>query len=209
MIEVDQKEKIAKVCHEAIRAYSISLDDHSHVPWEILPELQKESSIKGVACVLKNGSITATEIHTEWVDYKTKQGWVYGVVKNFDKKEHPCLVSFEDLCKEQKAKDYIFIAIVNAMKECQELTTRKHGDHGMEMNFSEALEKLKDGKKLRQLKWKDRTYIEIRQNINIYHDSVVQINGYESRIWEITFCHIFSDDWAVYEEKSDEEDKEC
>ena len=41
--------------------------------------------------------------------------WTYGEVKDPAKKEHPCLVAFEALPKEQQAKDYIFKAVVDAL----------------------------------------------------------------------------------------------
>jgi hypothetical protein len=47
---------------------------------------------------------------------KLDDGWKYGPVKDPEKKEHPCLVSFSELPKEQQAKDFIFRAIVHCFK---------------------------------------------------------------------------------------------
>ena len=49
------------------------------------------------------------------MESKLADGWVYGEVKDPVKKEHPCLVAFEELPVEQQAKDYIFKAVVDAL----------------------------------------------------------------------------------------------
>lgn len=42
-------------------------------------------------------------------------GWEYGPVKDPEAKEHPCLVPFSDLPREQQAKDFLFRAVVRAL----------------------------------------------------------------------------------------------
>ena len=41
---------------------------------------------------------------------------MYGPVKDLDAKQHPCMVPFEQLPVEQQAKDYIFRAVVHALR---------------------------------------------------------------------------------------------
>ena len=41
-------EQIARVAHEANRAYCLSLGDPSQLPWEEAPDWAKESAIDGV-----------------------------------------------------------------------------------------------------------------------------------------------------------------
>ena len=53
--------------------------------------------------------------HIEWMREKVAAGWVYGEKKDPDAKAHPCIVPYDDLPSDQKAKDYIFRAIVHAM----------------------------------------------------------------------------------------------
>lgn len=48
------------------------------------------------------------------VTKKLRNGWSYGSIKDADKKEHPCLVAWEQLPVEQRAKDHLFNAIVRA-----------------------------------------------------------------------------------------------
>jgi len=46
---------------------------------------------------------------------KEADGWVYGVIKDPAAKTHPCMVPFEQLPAEQRAKDLGFKAIVRAL----------------------------------------------------------------------------------------------
>jgi hypothetical protein len=47
---------------------------------------------------------------------KFKNGWKLGPVKDADKKEHPCLIPFDQLPEFQKKKDALFCAIVDSLK---------------------------------------------------------------------------------------------
>jgi hypothetical protein len=47
---------------------------------------------------------------------KLAAGWEYGPVKDAEAKRHPCLVPFNQLPREQQAKDYIFRAVVHALR---------------------------------------------------------------------------------------------
>lgn len=106
---------IAKVCHEANKAYCEALGDFSQPTWEAAPEWQKESARMGVDLHL-SGDFGPEASHISWMRQKQEDGWIYGPVKNAELKQHPCMVPFAELPKEQQAKDFIFRAIVHAMK---------------------------------------------------------------------------------------------
>lgn len=110
-------EQIAKVCHEVNRAYCQSLGDYSQEEWERSPGEIKKSAILGVDLHLNNPDAGPWESHENWMKEKIKDGWMYGPVKNSETKEHPCLVPFEGLPKAQQAKDFIFRAVVLALKD--------------------------------------------------------------------------------------------
>ena len=113
-MEVNQ---IAKIVHEANRAYCQVLGDNSQLPWDEAPEWQQTSSVKGVEGIL-NGIITRPEqSHESWLAEKKLTGWKYGEVKNVEKKEHPCFLPYDKLPVEQQLKDQIFFAIVNTIKQ--------------------------------------------------------------------------------------------
>lgn len=106
---------IARVCHEANRAYCQALGDDSQPAWEDAPEWQRSSALNGVQFHLANPDAGPSHSHEEWLKEKAAAGWKYGPVKDPEKKEHPCFVPYDQLPAEQKAKDYIFRAIVHAM----------------------------------------------------------------------------------------------
>ena len=104
---------IARAAHEVNRAYCIALADLSQVPWDEAPEWQRESAIKGVEGVLAGN--TPEQSHQCWLNEKERTGWKYGPVKDADKKEHPCMVPYDQLPEEQKAKDHLFVTVVDSM----------------------------------------------------------------------------------------------
>lgn len=110
------EEQIARICHEVNRAYCKALGDNSQVSWEQAESWQRISAITGVVVSIQN-DLTPEETHNAWMISKLNEGWIYGLIKDPDKKEHPCLVPFELLPIEQKAKDYIFNTLVKLLKD--------------------------------------------------------------------------------------------
>lgn len=108
-------EEIAKVCHEANRGYCKALGDDSQLPWDEAPQWAKTSAINGVRFHLDNPNAGPSGSHENWLKEKEKEGWKYGEIKDPEKKEHPCFVPYDQLPKEQQAKDYIFTAIVKTL----------------------------------------------------------------------------------------------
>lgn len=107
---------IAFIVHEVNRAYCQTQSDWSQAPWELAPQWQKDSAIAGVEGI-KSGKITKpSESHESWLAEKERAGWKYGPVKDADKKEHPCFVPYDELPPNQKVKDSLFFAVVNALK---------------------------------------------------------------------------------------------
>jgi hypothetical protein len=105
----------AKICHEANRALCEAFGDTSQVPWERAPAWQKNSSIDGVWLHFE-GDHGPEASHAAWMKSKLDEGWVYGPTKDPEAKTHPCLVPFDQLPREQQAKDYVFRAIATALR---------------------------------------------------------------------------------------------
>jgi hypothetical protein len=110
------KKDIAMICHETNRAYCQRLGDNSQTPWGDAPQWQRDSAVNGVAFHLVNPGAPPSRSHEEWFKEKAATGWKYGPVKDPAKKEHPCFVPYEELPPEQKAKDALFIGVVNALR---------------------------------------------------------------------------------------------
>ena len=110
-------EDVAKICHEANKAYCATIGDDTQPSWEDAPEWQKESAINGVRFHCLNENTTPADSHNSWLKEKTEQGWSWGEIKDAEKKEHPCFTAYENLPKSQQIKDYIFKNIVEAYKE--------------------------------------------------------------------------------------------
>lgn len=108
-------EAFARVCHEVNRAYCVALGDYTQPAWEDAPDWQKESARDGVRFHIEHPEAGPEASHESWLAGKTDDGWVYGPVKDAVLKQHPCIVPFDQLPREQQAKDYIFRAIVHAM----------------------------------------------------------------------------------------------
>ena len=107
---------IARVCHEVNRSYCEALGDMSQPAWEDAPQWQKDSAALGV--LLHCEQNVGPEVgHERWMAHKIAEGWVHGNVKDPEAKTHPCIVPFVQLPREQQAKDFIFRAIVHALRE--------------------------------------------------------------------------------------------
>jgi len=108
--------QIAKVCHEANRAWCEANGDFSQSVWKDAPENIKQSAIAGVEFHIDNPDADAEASHNEWFLFKQKDGWGYGDVKDAVKKTHPCMVPYESLSVVEQKKDFLFKSIVNALK---------------------------------------------------------------------------------------------
>lgn len=109
-------ERIAKVCHQANKAFCEANNDNSQKDWEQAEAWQRESAIKGAAFRINNPESGHDAQHNSWMEEKVNDGWVYGEVKDAEAKTHPCILPFDELPMYQKMKDGLFCSIVDALK---------------------------------------------------------------------------------------------
>jgi hypothetical protein len=112
-------EQVARVCHDTNKAYCETIGDHSQKSWEEAAEWQRQSAIKGVEFALANPDAPASAQHDAWLADKERDGWKLGPVKDEARKEHPCMVPYDQLPIEQRLKDHLFKAIVRAFVEAE------------------------------------------------------------------------------------------
>ena len=106
---------IASVCHAANAAYCRSLGDHSQPSWSDAPDWQRSSAMNGVRFHMANPEAGDSASHDSWMAEKVADGWVYGEVKDPEKKTHPCIVPFDELPPAQQFKDALFRTLVHAI----------------------------------------------------------------------------------------------
>lgn len=109
---------IAEMCHEVNRAYCASQGDHSQVPWADAPAWQVASALAGVRGALADPDRKPGASHESWLAHKEKDGWVWGEIKDPEANPptHPSMVPFEELSPAEKAKDFLFLAVVNTCR---------------------------------------------------------------------------------------------
>lgn len=106
-------EACAQAAHEVNRAYCLALGDASQPAWESAPDWQRASARNGVFGALDGN--TPEQSHDSWVREKLAAGWTYGPVKDPERKRHPCMVPYEELPPEQRAKDALYLTVVRAV----------------------------------------------------------------------------------------------
>lgn len=111
-------ENAAILAYEANRGYATALGDLSFTAWSLAPQWQKDTNLEGVRQIVKDPDTTHEESHESWMKKKVEDGWVYGEVKDPEKKTHPCMVPYAQLPAAQRRKDAIFGAVVRETLFC-------------------------------------------------------------------------------------------
>lgn len=107
---------MAYVCHQANKAWCEMNGDRSQKDWAAAEQWQRDSAIKGVEFRIANPEAGKDSQHNAWMEDKVNDGWVYGSVKDAEKKTHPCIVPFDQLPEFQQKKDTLFCSIVDSLK---------------------------------------------------------------------------------------------
>jgi hypothetical protein len=104
----------ARVAHEINREFCMAIGDFSQVGWNDAPQWQRDSAVDGVMFHVENPDAGPEATHENWMRAKIIEGWVYGEEKDPVNKVHPCLVPYDELPIEQRAKDYLFASVVKS-----------------------------------------------------------------------------------------------
>lgn len=115
-VTVNKVLQIAIMCHQANKAWCDLHGDYSQKEWYASEKWQQDSMIKGVEFRIANPSSNKDAQHNAWMEHKLKEGWVYGELKDAEKKTHPCIMPYDKLPEFQQKKDAISRAIIDALK---------------------------------------------------------------------------------------------
>ena len=111
----DKLEIVARVVHEAIRAYQTALGESPAAAWDKAREWERTSTITGVRFRMENPNTPPSHQHNQWMSEKLANGWTYGPVKDPSLKTHPSLVPYAQLPETERRKDQLFAVIVRVL----------------------------------------------------------------------------------------------
>ena len=99
---MEKTEFIAAIRHIGWVTYQIAAGQPYN---EEINKDQLELLLDAINFMLEHPNITPEESHNNWMRMKTEQGWIYGEVKDFEKKTHPDLIPFNELPIIEQKKD--------------------------------------------------------------------------------------------------------
>jgi len=59
----------------------------------------------------------ARQLHEDWVVAYRKNRWVYGPVRDREKRTHPDMVPFDELGQLERDKDFVFVALCEIARQ--------------------------------------------------------------------------------------------
>lgn len=127
----DQILPIAITCHNANMQWRKYYEQGEGQTWDELSPQTRNGVMDGVKGALMG--LTSAQLHKAWMADCRANGWVYGPVKDTEKKTHPCLVSYDQLSIEDRAKDRLFLGIVAAFKAAFDQTNVEQQVHARRM----------------------------------------------------------------------------
>ena len=105
-------EVVAQICHEMNRRFSELNNLPVRPTWDELSNFDKEFFVQAVRGLKEDPNRSPALNHDQWCKAKLAQGWTYGPHQDEDRKTHPCLVLYNDLPRNQRVKDSLFITLV-------------------------------------------------------------------------------------------------
>lgn len=99
---MEREQFIAQIRHIGWVAYQIAAGQPYN---EVINGDQLESLLDGIRFQDEHPDNTPEQNHDNWMRMKIEQGWVFGEVKDFEKKTHPDLVQFNELPEIEQRKD--------------------------------------------------------------------------------------------------------
>lgn len=70
-----------------------------------IPSPKDVSDIALDSSVMELVEVMAKNVHEVWAESRIREGWRYGVTRNEERKEHPCLIPYEELPESERDYD--------------------------------------------------------------------------------------------------------
>lgn len=115
LVPIDLTDLAARAAHEVNRIFAAMFGDYTHLSWDQSPENIQNSIRFGLGVIAGDPGITPRQQHDAWMEYKLRDGWTYGEVRDLEAKTHPCLMPYEHLPSFHKTKDWLFSTVVRAL----------------------------------------------------------------------------------------------
>jgi hypothetical protein len=107
--------QIAEIIHSCTSR--IPRTDGSLVPvWCDLPNAHKQHAINAVEIIMNSPSRTAEELHNLWMEPLIQDGWIRGE-HNFELKQHPSIVPFNELPESEVLKDELWYHLTECFRK--------------------------------------------------------------------------------------------
>lgn len=84
--------------------------------WSDLTELQKEHATQAVREIYSAPKKTPEELHNLWMKPLIENGWTKGDY-NFEKKQHPSIIPFNELPESEILKDELWAALTECFRK--------------------------------------------------------------------------------------------
>jgi hypothetical protein len=80
--------------------------------FESISDNRKQYLYDNIKAVIANPTITAKDMHDEWMRVRVEDGWTYSKTTDRNNKKHDCLVEYEVLDFKQKLKDHLVVETI-------------------------------------------------------------------------------------------------
>lgn len=116
-LDADATLRIARVVHEAVRAFQAAHDQAPAPTWSRAPKWMKAATAEAIAFRLANPGAGPSAQHDQWMAEKIAAGWKRGKEKDGVKKTHPLIVPYSDLPLVERQKDALVAAVIDSLTQ--------------------------------------------------------------------------------------------
>ena len=110
-----QAQRIARVTHEAVRAWQVANGQDPAPPWSRAPAWMKTATLEAVHWNTSGTPSTPASRHRQWVEEKKQAGWKFGRRKDARRKTHPLMVAYNQLPEVERRKDALVSAVIESL----------------------------------------------------------------------------------------------